>query len=126
MPEIQFAGHATGRPPLFPRASVMLASSTLFARHHSGESDYRGNLMRPRLGFPLMRVPAFLNPRVIRREPDKVLDRCRVQIVAACDRQQGFAAGDTLVNVPDGFGVNAIRLLRVAFSFVSQNAGSAP
>src|SRR2546430_4195342 len=37
-PLIQLDGHATGRPPLFTLASVMFASSTLFARHQRGDS----------------------------------------------------------------------------------------
>src|SRR4051794_21664227 len=38
LPEIQFAGRATGRPPLFTRDSVLFASKTLFALHQIAES----------------------------------------------------------------------------------------
>src|SRR5450759_921444 len=103
-----------GRPVAWPAAFVSPGVRHISGKHlvrapPQRRNDYRGNLMCPCLGYTLIRVPAFLDPRVIRREPDKVLDRCRIQAVAARDRQQGLALGDTLVNVPDSFRVSAIR-----------------
>ena len=69
---------ATGRPPLFARSFVVFTPSTLLARHHNGESTTGVNLVRPFFRFPLVRVRALDNARVIRRETNKILHRCRV------------------------------------------------
>src|ERR1017187_203138 len=125
---VKYPADPVGRPRHRPAALVSPGVRHISGKHFvrappQRRTDYRGNLMFPCLGYTLIRVPAFLDPRVIRRKPHKVLDRCRIQAVAARDRQQRLGIGDTLVNVPDSFRVSAISLLRVTLPLNRPESG---